>query len=129
MRFLLDTHALTWFVEPSQRLPESVRLLIQLPQNDVFVSPASAYEISFKFGRGMWPEMELLAKRFEVICDQAGFVHLPITANHAREAGAFQRQHRDPFDRLLAAQAIVENMAIISIDEKLDLFPIKRRWG
>lgn len=128
MQLLLDTHALVWFVAGSTRLPEPVLRKIQSLRNVVFVSPISAYEIALKFKRGLWPETVEIAGNFDAVCDRAGFIPLPINATHATAAGAFALEHRDPFDRLLAAQAIVEDMSIVSIDAKLDLFPTKRVW-
>ncbi|MCX5478888.1 type II toxin-antitoxin system VapC family toxin [Kaistia geumhonensis] len=87
------------------------------------------HEIALKFRRGLWPETEQIASEFEGVCDRAGFVSLPISARHAAAAGVLPLDHRDPFDRILAAEAIAEDMSIISIDEKLDLFPMKRLWA
>ncbi len=129
MRLLVDTHVLAWFVGGSDLLPLSMRQSLASGVNVVFVSPVSAYEISLKFKRGFWPEVSVLAADFERVCDAAGFIPLPIEARHAREAGALPLMHRDPFDRILAAQSMVEQMPIVSLDGKLDAFPITRVWA
>ncbi len=129
MRLLLDTHALVWFVAGSAQLPEPVLWQIQSLRNVVFVSPISAYEIALKFKRGLWPETREFASDFDMVCDRGGFIPLPINAAHASAAGALPLDHRDPFDRILAAQAMVEDMSIVSIDTKLDLFPLTRVWS
>lgn len=129
MQLLLDTHALVWFVAGSTRLPEPVLRKIQSLRNVVFVSPISAYEISLKFNRGIWPETAEIARDFDAVCDRSGFISLPIKAAHATAAGAFALEHRDPFDRILAAQAMIEDMSIVSIDAKLDIFRMKRVWA
>jgi PIN domain nuclease of toxin-antitoxin system len=129
LQLLLDTHALVWFVAGSARLPEAVLREIQSLRNVVFVSPISAYEIALKFNRGLWPETAKIARDFDAVCDRAGFIPLPIKAAHATAAGAFALEHRDPFDRILAAQAMIEDMSIVSIDAKLDIFRTKRVWA
>lgn len=128
MRLLLDTHVLVWLLIDDDRVPEIVLRHARSLRNEIYVSAISAYEISLKYQRGFWPEVAPLALGFEQVCDESGFEILPVLARHARAAGALPLDHRDPFDRLLAAQAAAEDMPIISIDQKLDSFPVKRIW-
>jgi PIN domain nuclease of toxin-antitoxin system len=87
--------------------------------NDVVVSVASAWEIAVKAGLGKWPEAYELLLEFETFVDLAGFELLPIAVPHARQAGLLLSVHRDPFDRLLVAQAMAEGMTLVTTDAKI----------
>jgi len=128
MRLLLDTHILVWLLIDDDRVSETVLRHVRSLRNQVYVSAISAYEIGLKFQRGRWPEVAPLALGFEQICEESGFEILLVSARHAREAGALRLDHRDPFDRLLAAQAVAEDMPILSADPALDLFGVERIW-
>lgn len=94
----------------------------------MFVSMASAYEISLKVALGKLPSCADLVPRFSETLLMAGFRHLEATTRHGIEAGLLPLTHRDPFDRILAAQSIVEDMPIVSNDQKLSLLGAKRVW-
>lgn len=112
VRCLLDTHALFWWVFFPELLPSKVRDLLSEPGTEVFVSAVSAYEMSQKHHRGRWPEVGPLVWAFEKVVASDGFSLLPLSCAHAVRAGAYRREHRDPFDRMLAAQAVVDEFVV-----------------
>lgn len=114
MRILLDTHLLLWALADPARLPPTARRLID--QSEVFVSAASIWEISIKAALG-----KLTADPREVVASlgPAGFLPLAITGEHAARVAGLPPIHRDPFDRLLVAQAIVEPMRLLTTDAVL----------
>lgn len=128
MTLLLDTHTIAWWSEGGSDLPTKVREAIGDPDNIVFVSAVSSYELALKYRLGKWPAAEFLAANLEALIEQQGFMPLPLTFAHARTAGELPPVHRDPFDRMLAAQAMVENLTLVSIDAQLDLFGVRRLW-
>jgi PIN domain nuclease of toxin-antitoxin system len=129
VRCLLDTHALAWWLMDSPCLPAAARRLIENRDNAIFVSAVSAYEASHKHHRGRWPEVASLVNAFEEIVAAEGFELLPLTAKHAVRAGAFGREHRDPFDRMIAAQAVVEGMVLVSKDKVMREMGAEVVWG
>ena len=98
------------------RLSTRARKVIGASDVDILVSAASAFEISIKVRLGRLPEAERLAKNFLPSLTEQGFAHLPVTVAHGLRAGALAGQHADPFDRLLAAQAMIEDVPIVSAD-------------
>lgn len=94
----------------------------------VYFSAISAYEMAYKHREGHLPQVAPLLRRLEDDLADRGFIHLPISIEHGRRAGELADEHGDPFDRLLAAQAIVEGMAIVSNDEKLSALGARRVW-
>lgn len=116
---LLDTHALTWWLWEDRRLSARAREILEEPGSDIVVSAISAWEVALKFKIGKWPEAETLALNFEVIVESQGFDLLSLSATHARLGGLIDSPHRDPFDRLLAAQAMALNIPVLSQDAKL----------
>jgi PIN domain nuclease of toxin-antitoxin system len=127
LRLLLDTHALIWWLE-DRALTKTAKDAIGNSDNEIWVSVASAYEISFKVMLGKLPSCAPLIPKFSVTLLTEGFRHLEATTRHGIEAGRLPLIHRDPWDRLLAAQAICEDMAIVSNDEKLSALGAKRLW-
>lgn len=119
MRLLADTHVVFWATADRARLSRAARDALEAEENDVFVSVASAWEIALKVGIGKWPEARDLLIDFERHMDDAGFEILPITVAHVRAAGLMGAAHRDPFDRLLAAQAIIDGLALVTTDTNL----------
>ncbi len=95
----------------------------------IFVSAVSAYEASQKHYRGRWPEVAVLVGAFEEVVAAEGFELLPLTARHAIRAGAYGREHRDPFDRMLAAQAVVEGIGLVTDDRAMAVLGVERVWG
>jgi len=128
VRLLLDTHALIWWLYDDPALSTAARNAIAAGDIEVAVSAASAMEVTTKFRIGKLPLAALLAQDFEAIVAQQGFVELPITVHHARLAGGLQIPHKDPFDRLLIAQAQAEDMVLVSNEELFDGFAVRRLW-
>ncbi len=128
MRLLLDTHALIWWLAGDEALSQAAREAIGDEGNSVAVSAASAMEIAIKFRIGKLPDAALLAQNFEAIVAEQGFAELAITVRHARLAGEMKIAHKDPFDRLLIAQAQVEDMVLVSNETMFDDFATQRLW-
>jgi PIN domain nuclease of toxin-antitoxin system len=128
LRLLLDTHALAWFLLDLPRLPATARTEIIDPQNTIFVSAVSAMEIASKHRIGKWPDAAPIAADFEAVVQAERFEPLPITLTHARRAGAMPGAHRDPFDRILIAQALVEDLILVSNETPFDNFGVRRLW-
>lgn len=128
MRLLLDTHALIWWLAGDETLSRRAREAIGDEANSVAVSAASAMEVATKFRIGKLPDAALLAQDFEAIIADQGFAELAITVRHARSAGELNIAHKDPFDRLLIAQAQAENMTLVSNEALFDGFAVKRIW-
>ena len=128
MNALLDTHAFVWAVLSPALLGEEARRLIGAPHTKRFVSAASLYEMSLKVGLGKWPEAVAILADLDEIVQEGGYTLLPILPVHAMRAGRLPVQHRDPFDRLLAATALHEDYGLCSADPALDTFGVRRIW-
>lgn len=128
MKLLLDTHALIWWLAGDETLSRPAREAIGDEANSVAVSAASAMEVATKFRIGKLPDAALLAQDFEAIVADQGFSELAITVRHARLAGEMNITHKDPFDRLLIAQAQAEGMALVSNEALFDDFAVRRIW-
>ena len=128
MRVLLDTHALLWWVADSSRLSAEAGGLIAAPGNRVFVSAASAWEIATKYRIGKLPDAALVALDVAGIIAGQGFEELPITVADAERSGRLPGTHRDPFDRMLAAQALGRDLPLVSKDAVFDEFAVQRLW-
>lgn len=127
MRLLLDTHALIWFALDDPQLPANIRKKIAQSEY-VFVSAASAWEMAIKAALGRLPSALDLLTEFEVSLIQRGFQIISMTASHAVRAGFLPGPHKDPFDRMLIAQAQAENLAIVSNDSVFDAYGVRRLW-
>lgn len=128
MNLLLDTHALIWWLTGDKALSAKAQKAIADEDNAIFVSAASAMEVATKYRIGKLPNAELLAREFEAILADQGFADLPIAVRHARMAGEMNIVHKDPFDRLLIAQAQAEDMVLVSNEALFDGFAVKRLW-
>lgn len=128
MRLLLDTHALIWWLAGDDALGHRAREAIADVDNPVAVSAASAMEVATKFRIGKLDGAALLARDFEAIVASQGFDELPISVRHARLAGEMNIEHKDPFDRLLIAQAQAEDMVLVSNEALFDTFAVQRIW-
>ena len=124
---LLDTHALLWWLEGGAKLSVRARRTIENGDSRIFVSAATAWEIAIKHNTGKLSAPDLIAD-FRGQLDQEGFQELAISTNHAVRAGTIKNAHKDPFDRMLAAQAQLEKLAIMSRDSVFDEFSVKRVW-
>ena len=119
MRLLVDTHVVFWATMEPARLSQAARAALESEQHEVFVSVASVWEIAIKVGLGKWPEARDLLFDFERHMDDAGFDLLTITVAHARAAGLMAAKHRDPFDRILAAQATIDGLVLVTADSDI----------
>ena len=128
MRLLLDTHAMIWLGQNDPRLSGAVVAAVLDESNEVFASAVSAMEIATKHRIGKLPEAHVLAARFEIETEAAGYYPLPVSLTHARVAGSLEIPHKDPFDRLLIAQAMVEDLTLVSNETIFDGFGVKRLW-
>ncbi len=125
---LLDTHALLWCWADDPVLPPSVREVVTDPGNEVFVSAASAWEVATKFRLGRLTEYEGAVLRFNEFVVDAAMRHLPVTYQHGLRAGSYSAEHRDPFDRILAAQAELESLILVTTDSAFREFPVRVLW-
>jgi PIN domain nuclease of toxin-antitoxin system len=127
VQLLLDTHALLWWLAGDRRLSAPARRAIENDENAVFVSAASAWEISTKHRLGKL-DAAAIAGRLGALLTSQGFESLDMTVNHAERAGALPGEHRDPFDRMLAAQAQAENLTLVSNDAAFDGYGVALLW-
>ena len=116
MRVLLDSHAFLWLLDGDPRLSDRARAVIEADDAIVCISAVTAWEISSKVRLGKWPEAASLAISLAAVIAQFGYVGLSVTLDHALTAGFLAGPHRDPFDRMLAAQALVEGIPIVTAD-------------
>ena len=128
MKYLIDTHVLLWAAKGDRNLSRRATAILEDKNQTMHVSAVSGYEVAQKYRLGKLPEAALILRDFERWVRELGFVLLPLTAGQAVRAGLFDGKHRDPFDRLLAAQAEGEGMVLLSNDEKLDGFGVRRVW-
>lgn len=128
MRLLLDTHAFLWWLAGSRRLSRTARSAIGDDANDVAVSAASAWEIATKHRLGKLPEADAVALDVAGGIASQGFEELGITVDDAERAGRLPGLHRDPFDRVLIAQALSRHLVIASIDPVFDRYGVSRLW-
>ena len=127
MRLLLDTHALLWWLVDDPKLSPAAREAIADAANEVLVSAASAWEIATKVRIGKLPGAEELAADVSGHLGAEGFIELAVTVAHAQRAGALPIAHRDPFDRMLIAQAQAEDVALVTI-EPFASFGVRTLW-
>jgi PIN domain nuclease of toxin-antitoxin system len=128
MRALLDTHALLWADLEPDKLSRRARSLLQSFSNEILVSAASAWEIATKVRLGKLQHAARLAAELPERLNQLGFRPLPVTIEHAQRAGLLPGPHRDPFDRMLIAQAQAENLPLVSNERLFDAYGIRRIW-
>lgn len=124
MRLLLDTHILLWILADDPKLSDSAREMLQIPASNVFYSVASLWEIGIKHGIGKLP---VSPRRVGQSLNLSGFSRLAITDDHLEGIGQLPHHHRDPFDRMLVAQAEEEPMAFVTADRRLAVYgPVVR---
>lgn len=128
MKLLLDTHTFLWFIEGNTKLSRKARSLIEDDENEKLLCLASLLEIAIKTSLGKL----LLDQPFEDFItrqlQQNGFHLFPLTTSHAVRLSRLPFHHRDPFDRMIIAQSLVENIPVLSIDAALDDYGIQRLW-
>jgi PIN domain nuclease of toxin-antitoxin system len=128
LRLLLDTHALIWWLADPSRLTSTGRDAIAHEDNEILVSAASAMEVTTKYRLGKLDGGERLALHFFRELRAEGFAELAISVEHASFAGSLAIPHKDPFDRLLIAQATIEAVPLVSNEKLFDIFGIERLW-
>ena len=128
MKLLLDSHAILWWALNNQRLSLLARQAIANPDNQVFISTASLWEMSIKYNAGKLPEYTALGRNAESILEQHGFFVLPIFYKQAFAASQLPMHHHDPFDRILIATATMENMYLVSMDAALHKYEVQILW-
>ena len=120
MNLLLDTHIFVWAVTDSPRLPDGIRAALLDAGNSLLVSSASAWEMSIKASSGRWPAANDMLDGLDEAVTGLGATVMPIRIDHAVAAGRLAWAHRDPFDRMLAAQAIVGDVLLVTVDRAFD---------
>ena len=127
MEILLDTHALLWFMDGDKNLPTSARETIQNTDNKIYVSIASVWEIAIKLSIGKLT-LKKSIENFLTILDENGFILLEVNTKHIKKVAELPFIHRDPFDRMLVSQAMVENMSIMTIDSNITKYGVHIIW-
>jgi len=128
VRLLLDTHAFLWWVGGSPRLSMPARNAVSDEDAQVYISAASVWEIVTKHRLGKLPEHAVIATDVAKTINERGFDSLAISLAHAQHAGALAGAHKDPFDRVLAAQALLDGLVLVSKDSEFDAFGVRRLW-
>ena len=128
MRVLIDTHVLIWWALDDPKLSKRARAVMSSFESDIFVSAASAWEMATKVRLGKLPGAEAFVWEFPARVERLGFRELAITIEHGQRAGLLPGDHRDPFDRMLIAQAQTENIPLISNEQVFDTFHLQRIW-
>jgi PIN domain nuclease of toxin-antitoxin system len=128
MSVLLDTHAFLWWVTDSLELSERARGIIADEDTAIFVSAASAWEIATKVRLGKLSGTPGVVERFGELVAADGFRHLPVSYLHALRSGGYGVAHKDPFDRMLAAQSEIERLPLVTRDLAFSLFGIETIW-
>lgn len=129
MRLLLDTHAFLWWVFADPKLSRRARTAIDDDvENNVVVSAASAWEIATKYRIGKLPDARAVADDVSGAVAAEGFDQLAITVRHAQRAGNLVGHHQDPFDRMLIAQAMLEDLTLVSNERAFDAYGVRRLW-
>ena len=126
--YLLDSHALLWWWFDPDRLSSVVRELLGDPATPVLVSAASVWELSLKHHQGKLPELSGAIGDLPGLLQADGFEGLPISLAHGLRAGGYTQPHRDPFDRMLAAQAELDRLVLLTADPQLSTFPCQTLW-
>ncbi|NNM73442.1 type II toxin-antitoxin system VapC family toxin [Enterovirga aerilata] len=128
MRLLLDSHTLLWWLTDDSRLSAAADAALADAGNSGLVSAASAWEIATKHRIGRLPDAAALVRHFQQVVIDEGFEPLSVTVQHAELAGTMDGSHKDPFDRMLVAQALVENLVLVSNESAFDAFGVTRLW-
>ncbi len=128
MRLLLDTHVLLWWWTDDPQLSANARRAIADPLDTVLVSAATAWELAAKHRLGKLGEAGEAVGRFDELVSADGFQHLPVSYYHCLKAGGYVVEHRDPFDRMLAAQTELEGLVLVTRDPAFSLFGTATLW-
>lgn len=122
MRLLLDTHLLLWAAEKSPRLPRVAKSLIDDPANEILFSVATIWEVAIKHGKGL-PDFRVDPSMLRNGALRSGYIELGISGTHAIAVTTLKSIHKDPFDRLLIAQATSEGVTLLTADSKIGRYP------
>jgi PIN domain nuclease of toxin-antitoxin system len=128
LRLLLDTHTFVWWLAGTEALAVTARAAIADEDNDVFVSAASAWEITTKHRLGKLPGVAAIIDDLDAAIVNQSFIGLPISIRHGQVGGALPGPHRDPFDRMLIAQAMVDSLVLVSNEQIFDAYGVGRLW-
>ena len=128
MTALLDTHTLIWAIYSPKLLSRKAAKILVDGDNVLLVSAASAWEIATKVRLGRLPEATVLELNFLDDIKAAGYFQRGVSVEDGLRAGRLTGAHQDPFDRMIAAQALADDIPVISVDAKLDLFGVRRIW-
>jgi PIN domain nuclease of toxin-antitoxin system len=128
MRLLLDTHAVLWWFAGDTSLSQTARDAIADNSNEIFVSAATAWEIATKYRLGKLPGAALLASDIAGALASQGFDELPVTVRDGQVAGGLPAIHKDPFDRMLIAQAALEDLVLVSNETLFNAYGVARLW-
>jgi PIN domain nuclease of toxin-antitoxin system len=130
VKLLLDTHTLVWLIGNVSHIPKSTLAALREPRTELFVSSVSPFEISTKHRLGKFPEAAAFVLSYDQKMADLGASELPITARHGLVAGQLSWDHRDPFDRILAAQSILENLPLVTSDAVFaSVVGVQTIWG
>ena len=128
LRLLLDTHTFYWWHPGDAALPVSAQAAIADSRNEKYASAITAWELITKFRSGKQPEFAGIATDVAAVVASHGFISMPITMRHAEVASNLPSHHKDPMDRFLIGQAIVEDMTIVTIDGAFASYTAKLLW-
>lgn len=128
MKLLLDTHAFLWWLTDSPKLSTAARAVIADPENDTLVSAVVGWECATKHRLGKLPQAEYFVARADDLMLRAGMTSLVVTLGHALRAGSYPTAHGDPFDRMLAAQAELDGLILVTRDPAFRQFPVNVLW-
>jgi PIN domain nuclease of toxin-antitoxin system len=128
VKLLLDTHTFLWFVTADPKLSATAQSLIADMNNEVFVSPASYWEVAIKVSLGKYPMTVPFETFFQRGIEDSAIAILAIQLRHAAVLSSLAMHHKDPFDRMIISQAIAEQFDIVGSDVAFDQYPIKRIW-
>ena len=128
MRLLLDTHAFLWWLAGDEALSVAARTAIADNGNEVFVSAASAWEITTKHRLGKLSRVAAIVADLDAAIVDQSFIGLPVSVRHGQVGGALPGPHRDPFDRMLIAQATADNLVLVSNEQISDAYDVGRLW-
>lgn len=128
MRLLVDSHALIWWWNESPGLPATARDALADRRNTVFVSAATAWELATKYRSGRLPSMASRIDRYGDSVVEDGFEHLEVRPEHGLKGGLLKGDHRDPFDRMIAAQALIEDLTVVTRDREIAAFGCRTLW-
>lgn len=128
MRYLLDTHALLWWITGSPQLSDEARRLIGATENEILVSAVSGWEISVKYQLGKLKATRPPERLIPHHVSANGFGVLPVTLAHGLQVHQLPLHHRDPFDRMLIAQSMLEKLPLITCDAAFSAYDVEVRW-